>query len=1413
MTNQTPPTTNNLGIWPEDAPNRKGYLRILSDRLLYSYMGDILRKGSQLHRQRKLLKERESTEDATDEDGISRSKNAIELQNALMDQELSNEDLYEAPKTMHSDHLIKEFRTAFAAYKKEMETKTNATRSNDSNQTQGQKQNIQNKARSRVLMKVLWTLAKPSYIPAGMYQLVTVIVQTMTPLVVQQLLIQFEENEHESILSTQGVIFAFVLFICSITDGIAQERHKFLAFQAGITIRAATVNAIYDQMLQLSAKGKESLLTGETTNLVAIECQKLFEVTQEGHLVWSCPLSMVIVTVLLLVTLGKATLVGMASMIIFVPLVKFVVSKMMAIRKKRAVFTDRRAEVTTSMLQAIRFCKLNNYEEKFIGRVHDARKSEMHWIQRELSVLGWTLTLTVLTPVIASAVTFMTYAVMNGGNVLTSSETFTTLLLFMGLRFPINYVGKLIGKAGQGLEAVNRIADFLSRETTDDVNTELSLVLSKEEPVLRLENGSFTVGKNKRDSDSISSVNSMHDTDDEKNSVVYDDAESSYSKGSFTLSNINLSVKKSEVHCIVGPVASGKSTLLHGLIGDVPATDQTFMEGQMKLTMNGSLAFASQSPFILNSTVRENILFGNEYKEDLYDRVIEACNLLPDLKQLGAGRDLTEIGERGVTLSGGQKARLSIARCVYAQPSIALFDDVLSALDAATGKKIFENLFDTSSKNPDRLLSNSAVVLVTHATHFLSRVNNITVLLRGSSIFSGTWDQMSKEMLSADTEAMEVLTNLRASVQEANESSIDVSKKNRTKASSQKLNAENADEHNDALMSVEEREFGLSDLKTWFTWFKYAGGLCFTFSAFTTLAIDRGFYVITELWLAAWTAAAYDSIVRLGVTFTEQSAGLSAQYVFIQVYAVILGISFVATAVRSQIIIQGGARCAHRLFLDMTNRVIRAPMSYFETTPTGRILNRLTYDVEVLDISLSVSMSILMISSGWFITGLVIQISILPYSVCVLVPVISIYWLILLYYRKSAVDLQRLDAVSRSPVQAKLTEGMDGCTTIRTFGKSDHFQTIFKSTVDENTAAMLNFMASQRWLGSRFQVLGSIVVLFVTIFVVAFNDRLRLDTGIIAMLIIWSYNFTITLGFFSQGVSESEAYITSVERLQEMTRLPQEDDPKNVSVETSWPKEGQLSFENVCLRYRPGLPLALNGLTFSASPGQRVGICGRTGAGKSTIAAALFRLCNIEGGKISLDGKDLSTLSLSDVRGRKNGMCIIPQDPVLFSGSLRECLDPWGYSSDAEILEALKLVQVAEANTRGLIALEDFVDEGGRNYSVGERQLLCLARAVLAKPKVLVLDEATASVDTETDAFIQQMIRERFQGTTLLTIAHRLNTIMDYDVVLVMDKGKVAEFDSPKKLLENDDGIFTSLVDSTGNESSAVLRQMAESAS
>lgn len=695
-------------------------------------MGQILEKGSKLHKQR--LEYQDLLESKHDED-----------ENSVFPNEMNQGDLFEVPDYMSSEILQERFKRTYEKKHKEMMEKLTSNGKKTVKSTK--------KARRWALLHVLWDISKPTYIYAGGYQLMTVLVQAFNPLAVKYLLQLLEKYPDEPIFK-RGIGFAIALFLCSAVDGIAQERQKYLAFQSGILIRAATVASIYHHMLNLTSKGKQNLMMGETTNLVATDCQKLFEVCQEGHLIWSCPLSMVIVTVLLLLTLGPVTLVGMFTMFMLVPVVKKVVGRMMAIRRKRALHTDKRVETMTAMLQSIKFCKLNCYEEKFLKRIHDARKEEMVWVRRELAYLGLTMAMTVLTPVLACAVTFITYA-LTSGNLLSASDIFTSLLLFGVLRFPINYAGKLMGKAAQGLEACQRIADFLDREASvknslEDIKS--NNADSADGSLVLIKNGSFTVGK-------ISD-----ETSSDEDEMFETDLSAVLNQTTFTLSGINISLKQSETLAVVGPVGSGKSTLLNALIGDVTSSTST-------VSVHQNSAYASQTPFILNATVRDNILFGKCYEKDLYDDVLKACNLIPDLLQLGPARDLTEIGERGITLSGGQKARISIARCVYAQPKVALFDDVLSALDAATGKIIFENLFD-SSGGRETLLSNSAVMLVTHAAHFLSRVDKILVLAKGEAKFTGSWEELLSVELH-DSGAREVITSIRSSLQEKDESSED----------------------------------------------------------------------------------------------------------------------------------------------------------------------------------------------------------------------------------------------------------------------------------------------------------------------------------------------------------------------------------------------------------------------------------------------------------------------------------------------------------------------------------------------------------------------------------------------------------------------------------------------------------------
>lgn len=641
-----------------------------------------------------------------------------------------------------------------------------------------------------------------------------------------------------------------------------------------------------------------------------------------------------------------------------------------------------------------------------------------------------------------------------------------------------------------------------------------------------------------------------------------------------------------------------------------------------------------------------------------------------------------------------------------------LLDDPLSALDAGTSKLVFNRLI----KGSDALFANAAVVLVTHASHFLNRVDNIIVIVEGKNRFTGSWDKLVT-FEAHDESTKGAIDFIRTSVQEE-ESGNKVDNLSRSLAV-ESMQRSNTNEKTNALMTVEEREHGLSSLSTWLLWFKHAGGVFFLSFQIIFMAIDRFSYVAVEYWLARWTDGADSSVEAFGIEFPPQTDGRSAQYKYLAVFSSILLVSILSTVVRSEWIVTGGARAAKNVFYAMLTRVLGAPMSYFESTPMGRILNRFTYDTEVIDVTLTQTMSMFLISCSWYIAGVCVMSAILPWMILAIVPVTLVYWLLLLHYRKSGSDLQRIDALSRSPLQALLSEGLDGAPSIRLFGKYSTFVERFHAAVNVNSAALLSFVTAQRWLGLRIELLGTVIVLVASVLIITLNDIFQIEAGLVGLLILWSSNFTITLGFLVDTFAETEASITAMERVDAMSQIPQEKartTDKEFAVPKSWPEEGKVEFDRACLRYRKGLPLALDELSFVIAPGLKVGVVGRTGAGKSSITVALFRLVEIESGQIKLDGRDLGKLGLSDVRGR--GMSIIPQDPFLAGSSLRECLDPFGQSSDGDVLEALRSVRLASNKDTPQI-LDTIVEEGGLNYSVGERQLLNLARVLLSKPRLV----------------------------------------------------------------------------------------------
>lgn len=746
-------------------------------------------------------------------------------------------------------------------------------------------------------------------------------------------------------------------------------------------------------------------------------------------------------------------------MFLIVPMVQYVVKRMMILRKLRAQAADERVESISSMLSGIRFTKLNRYEERFFSRVMERRKREVRLLRTELFFLSLTIFATVASPVLASAFTFITYSLIGpddgeGQHILTPSMTFTSLYLFAALRFPINYAGKFMGKAAQGFQACYRFAAFFHRESVwdldscegnyDDAKTDrddgvdsattvdvevCDSTRSRMPPIvdtIDVPENSATSSSNLSGSDTLIDVNASFQVGS--------------SEASFTLSNIQLSVQRSQIVCVVGPVAAGKSTLVQGLIGEILPTTTTITaessaihagQSQPYCRIKGRVSYASQIPFILNATVRDNILFGEPFHPDRYERVLEACCLKSDIEQFHS-KDLTEIGERGVTLSGGQKQRLSLARVAYSQPDVAILDDPLSALDAGTGKKVFDRLFRPVGGNG--LFSNTAVVLVTHASHFLNRVDSILVLVNGKSAFVGSWDDLA-HCRPEDLNELDAIEAIRSSVQESHseEDPVDNDAEDKTeqKYSSRKQSPDtskgigsHSDEEKGKIMTVEERKYGLSQISTWLKWFRYAGGVFFFGIIVITMAFDRFMYVATEWWLAQWTTGHDKPVYRFGKWYPAQTDGKSSQLDYVYTYLIILAISMVTTVLRTNWIIQGGARCASRIFVVMLSTVLYAPMSYFDTTSIGRIMNRFTYDTETLDLTLTMNMTMLMTSLGWIFTGIILQTIILPWQLIAIAFIVCMYWLLVLHYRKSAVDLQRLDATSRSPVQAQLAEGV-----------------------------------------------------------------------------------------------------------------------------------------------------------------------------------------------------------------------------------------------------------------------------------------------------------------------------------------------------------------------------------------------------
>lgn len=901
-------------------------------------------------------------------------------------------------------------------------------------------------------------------------------------------------------------------------------------------------------------------------------------------------------------------------------------------------------------------------------------------------------------------------------------------------------------------------------------------------------------------------MNSVEHDPKEPNPLVMENGNFSWGDkdAELTLKNITLAVPRGHLVAVVGAVGSGKSSLLSAFLGEMNKTSG-------RVNTNGSIAYVPQQAWIQNATLQDNILFGKPLAKQKYSDVIGMCALKPDFDMLPGG-DQTEIGEKGINLSGGQKQRVSLARAVYYDADTYFLDDPLSAVDSHVGKHIFDKVL-----GPNGLLKDKTRLWVTHNVSYLAQTDLVVVLKAGEISEVGSYQQLLEKKGAfaefllhhlSDTERTspeeldemkDVLQNklgteFKDKLQRARSLSESASESDQTAAGDRRESVKrktpeatpNELKEKNKLIETEKAETGSVKWSVYKHYLMSVGVLASVVTVLMNLILQV-FQVGSNYWLAMWSND--QEMLTVNGTVNKERRDL-----YLGVYGG-LGVGQVlSVSVSSLALYLGTLAAARALHAALLAGVLRAPtIGFFDCTPVGRVLNRFSKDVDVLDNVLPMTLR------GWTscffaVLGTLFVISVsTPIFLAVILPVGALYYVIQRFYVATSRQLKRLESVSRSPIYSHFGESITGATTIRAYGVTQRFVEESENGVDHNQSCYYPSCIANRWLAVRLEMIGNLIIFSAALFAVLGRDDV--NPGIVGLSVSYALQITQTLNWLVRMTSEVETNIVAVERIKEYAETQQEAAwTVGSGPGATWPETGALQLEALTLGYRAGEP-ALRGVTCAVAPRDKLGIVGRTGAGKSTLTLGLFRIVEAISGKIMIDGIDISTIGLHQLRSR---ITIIPQDPVLFSGTLRMNLDPFDAYSDDDIWRSLEHAHLKNF-VQGLAAgLRHEISEGGENLSVGQRQLVCLARALLRKTPLLVLDEATAAVDLETDELIQKTIRSEFANCTVLTIAHRLNTIMDSTRVMVLDKGQLVEFAPPDQLLQDKTSIFYSMAKDAG---------------
>ncbi|XP_056648643.1 ATP-binding cassette sub-family C member 4-like [Diorhabda sublineata] len=1355
---------------------------------------------------------------------------------------------------------------------------------------------------------LLKAVAKTFWVEYALLGLLTgfgdLVLRTFQPTMLEGVLKYYANEEGYTKLSAYFYAVGMISF--TLANCLVMSQYMVNAGHAGMRVRASVCALLYRKATRLSRTALGDTPPGKVVNLLSNDVSRFNFASMIIQQLWIGPVSSIIVIIMLYQRAGLPGIAGIILIFIMSPLQAYSGKLAARYRKMTAMKTDERIRLMDEVILGMQVIKMYAWEKPFEKVIAMARKAEIRIIQRNAYIRALFMTLGMVTTRLALFSTLLTIA-LTGGDI-TAAKVFVLMSYFNMLSQTLTGIfTRGLTEIAEMFVSLKRLQQFLANEEYkyEQFNNITLEEVDKTKAALTVNN--VTAKWNASMSDS-------------------------------TLTDINLEVGRGKFIGIIGPVGSGKSSLLQTLLGELD-----IVHGD--ISANGKYSYCSQEPWIFANTIRQNIVFGAEYNKKRYKEVIRVCALEKDLDAFPK-RDLTIVGDKGASLSGGQKARITLARAVYRERDIYLLDDPLSAVDIHVSKVLYEDCING-------FLANKTRILVTHQVHYLKNADKIIILNNGKIEKEGTFDELANsdnlyaQLLTSEPEITDPdkTNQIEYDRQESKQSrkfgprpdtegdrpkrfeygdqaskpfrkfgprpdtegdrpkrfeygdqaskpfrklgprpdtegdrpnqieyDRQVSKQSRKSRKSSIVSVISSKSLVESILeesdSDSEEEYQMKrprmrDMQEESSKGKVLGSLllqyfrtganCISVALILILYVSvQGAGSLVDYFISFWTNIEYIQTLKnqqlltsttsidianstediVSTTIMPAASNSTANIsdpvhlseletimanswfeypewsteTCLFIYGGLLLVVISLTLGRSFSFYTLAMRCSKNLHRSLFKGIINAKMRFFETNPSGRILNRFANDIGSIDdviprVLLDGGQMMLQI-----VGSLVLVSSANPYCIILAVGLAIVSGLLRKVYLKTSKNLKRVEGMLRSPIFTHLNATLQGLTTIRALRAEPILESEFDKIQNYHISAwFMNITAAQAF-GLSLNLLSSLFITILVFSILTFDEELGLMGGTVGLAISQANTLTNMIQMAMRVTADIANQLLSVERVLEYERLPPEPQPNNPKpLPKNWPDSGKIEFHEMKFKYWETGPIIIKDLTLTINAGQKVGIVGRTGAGKSSLIGALFRLANVEG-KIIIDGVDTKDVNLMDLRSK---ISIIPQDPVLFSGTLRYNLDPFNDYPDEKLYRALQEVELKDPNNI-INRLENRVMDRGSNYSVGQRQLICLARAIIRNNKILMLDEATANVDPQTDALIQKTIRTKFDKCTVLTVAHRLNTIMDSDKVLVMVNGKAAEFDHPHILLQDENSLFSKMVNDTGKSESEMLKKVAK---